>query len=169
MRFAKLTIGLLLALASAGTVSADNRQPIQIEADRLTVEEDSGISTYSGNVAVSQGLLNLRAETVEIHSADDEITRIIATVPESAAQPARFEQLSDGRRERVEGEARRIIYHVREDRLELLGKAMLSQADETTVSGDAVNYDASAGRVNATSSESDRVRTTIRQNPDREQ
>lgn len=167
IKWHSLILLLLAATAAASVDAADNELPIQVEADRLTVEEDSGISTYSGDVTVNQGPMNLRADKVEIFSTDDEITTIVATT-DSGDRLARYEQLPEGERKRVEGEARRIVYHVREERLELLGRAMLSQDDATTVSGDAVNYDAGAGRVNATSGDEGRVRTIIRQNDSRQ-
>ncbi len=166
MRFF-VTLTLILFVASA--VADDNKARIVINADRMTAIEDSEIVTYKGNVVVSQGLRSLKAEEVTIHYADDEIVRIEATVPDSGELLARFEQLADDDRDRVEGEARRIVYHVLEDRLELLGSAMLSQADQTTVSGDSVDYDADARRVNASSGENSRVRTVIRPSNNQDQ
>ena len=157
-RILSLAALLLAAVASA----SENAQPIQVEADQLTVEESSGVSVYSGNVRVSQGPLNLIADEVRIYSTGDAVTRIVASV-QGEDRLARYEQLPGDDRMHVEGEAREIVYHLQEERLEFNGSAMLSQADETTVSGEKVEYDAAAGRVNATSGADGRVKTTIRQ------
>lgn len=150
---------LLLAFFAS---ASENAQPIQVEADRLTVEESSGVSVYSGNVRVSQGPLKLIADEVRIYSTEEAVTRIVASVL-AEDRLARYEQLASEDRMHVEGEAREIVYHLQEERLEFNGSAILSQADETTVSGETVEYDAAAGRVNATSGADGRVKTTIRQ------
>ena len=157
-RILSLAALLLAAVASA----SENAQPIQVEADQLTVEESSGVSVYSGNVRVSQGPLHLIADEVRIYSTGDAVTRIVASV-QGEDRLARYEQLPGDDRMHVEGEAREIVYHLQEERLEFNGSAMLSQADETTGSGEKGEYDAAAGRVNATSGADGRVKTTIRQ------
>lgn len=159
--FHRLLACAALLLASV-VLASENAQPIQVEADRLTVEESSGVSVYSGNVRVSQGPLKLIADEVRIYSTEDAVTRIVASVL-TEDRLARYEQLPGEDRMHVEGEAREIVYHLQEERLEFNGSAMLSQADETTVSGERVEYDAAAGRVNATSGADGRVKTTIRQ------
>lgn len=154
---------LMLTIVTSGLAgAADNRQPIQIEADSLTVEESTGISTYSGNVAVTQGARQLHAEQVRIFSENEQIIRIVASVPAAATSLARYQRLADDDQDEVEGQARSITYYVREERLEFVGEATLSQSDETTVSGETVNYDAAAGRVDASGGD-ERVKTTIRQ------
>ncbi len=148
---------LLLLSLQTWAESVDNEQPIHVEADRLTVSQESGTSVYRGNVVVNQGSLRLSAEEVSIFSEADEITRIVASVPDTATKLAVYEQ----QEQLVQGQARRIIYHVSEDRLEFVGDAALRRGNDTRVSGDRVNYDAAAGRVNASSEQSGRVKTTI--------
>lgn len=153
----------VIGIASASAQAIDREQPIDIEADNLTVDEPSGVYTYSGSVQVNQGTLSIFAEVVQIQAQDEEIVRVVASVGPEHPELARYEQLRAGEIQKVRGEARTITYHVSEERLEFSGEARLSQGSETTVSGDIVNYDARAGRVQASSNGNTRVRTTINQ------
>ena len=65
-----LFLPLLLPMAAWG-LSDDRNQPMHIEADRASLNEKTGISTYEGNVHVQQGTLNLRGDrmTVQLSSA----------------------------------------------------------------------------------------------------
>ncbi len=77
---ALLSLGLSLAanpglaqgtnVAFAG-LKTDTSQPVQIDADQLSVNQESGVATFSGNVVVVQGDMKLQAGEVMItYSAD---------------------------------------------------------------------------------------------------
>lgn len=64
-----------------GGFTADTNAPIEITADSLSVDQDTGAAKFSGNVFIGQGALKLSAEHVEVvYSAEDnEISRLAAT------------------------------------------------------------------------------------------
>lgn len=66
-----LLISVLLVLFSSGWVSAD-RQPIQIEADKMTAMSKSKFVTFSGNVDARQGDIRIRSDEMTIHYLQDE-------------------------------------------------------------------------------------------------
>jgi len=49
-----------------GGISADPSAPVEVAADNLTVDQDTGTATFSGNVKIGQGDLRLSAGTVEV-------------------------------------------------------------------------------------------------------
>ncbi len=160
-----LQLALCLALVclngtNAFALKADQEQPIKIEADAATVDEKNGVSTYRGNVTVNQGSLFISADEVQIHSTDNEVVRIVAKVPLSALELVHYEQLPDND-DLISGNARTIVYFVKEERLEFLGEAILRQADAKSFSGETIQYSVTDSRVNAESSGDRRVITTI--------
>lgn len=64
-----------------GGFTADTSAPIEITADSLSVDQDTGAAKFSGNVFIGQGALKLSANYVEvIYSAENnEIARLAAT------------------------------------------------------------------------------------------
>lgn len=78
---------LLPALAAAqtnislGGISADPSAPVEITADTLAVDQDSGQATFDGNVVIGQGELRIAAGSVQVvyDSATGDISRLLAT------------------------------------------------------------------------------------------
>lgn len=64
-----------------GGITADPTAPVEVAADNLTVDQDTGTATFTGNVKIGQGDLRLSAGTVEVvYGADTgEIARLKAT------------------------------------------------------------------------------------------
>jgi lipopolysaccharide export system protein LptA len=55
-----------------GGLKTDVSQPVQIDADQLSVNQETGTATFSGNVVVVQGDMRLQAGEVTIrYSADN--------------------------------------------------------------------------------------------------
>ncbi|WP_375279624.1 lipopolysaccharide transport periplasmic protein LptA [Pseudooctadecabacter sp.] len=73
LKSALLTAALLLATPIAaqtnvnlGGISADPSAPVEITADNLTVDQDSGTAVFEGNVVLGQGELRLSAGRVQV-------------------------------------------------------------------------------------------------------
>lgn len=87
--FALLGFVFLLAMpASAqvdigfGGVSYDERQPVEVTADGLTVDQTTGEAVFTGNVIVVQGDLRMAAGVVRIVYSTDgnqDVREVIAT------------------------------------------------------------------------------------------
>lgn len=56
-----------------------SREPIEIEADRVELDEPKGESTYHGNVKVHQGDMHMFSDTLKVHVQDGKIERLTAT------------------------------------------------------------------------------------------
>ena len=54
-----------------GSISEDSKEPIEITANQLEFNDESGIATFEGDVLIIQGDLRLTAEFVEVVYSDD--------------------------------------------------------------------------------------------------
>jgi lipopolysaccharide export system protein LptA len=141
----KLPLALSFALLAApvAALQSDREQPIHIQADRVTVDETSKISTYEGNVELTQGSLHVTAERVEVHRATEGVQRVVAT-----GAPVTFRQRPDNAQEDVRGQAQRVEYTGDKALLELIGEAHLWQGRDE-FSGPRISYESDKNRVQA--------------------
>ncbi|WP_416140177.1 lipopolysaccharide transport periplasmic protein LptA [Halomonas sp. HK25] len=122
-------LALLLPLASAPTLAQgrDAEAPIEVEADRLDLDDRAGTAVYTGAVDIRQGSMRLTGDRVEIRrNAQGQLSRAIAT-----GERAYLEQQPDPSEPMVRGWGRTIIYHVAERRMELIDRAELHQGGDT--------------------------------------
>jgi len=140
-------LALALALpACAWAEKADRTKPLVVESDgKQAVQADLAkhTSSISGNVVVSQGTLQIKADKVEIR--EDAQGRPLAAASGSASQPASFRQKRDRPDEYIEAEAQRIDYDGGADRVRFSGgaKMRLVRAGVVTdeASASAIVYD----------------------------
>ncbi|WP_445003235.1 lipopolysaccharide transport periplasmic protein LptA [Halomonas mongoliensis] len=128
-RTSALLLCLLLPLASAPTLAQgrDAEAPIEVEADRLDLDDRAGTAVYTGDVDIRQGSMRLTGDRVEIQrNAQGQLSRAIAT-----GDRAYLEQQPDPNEPPVRGWGRTIIYHVAERRMELIDRAELHQGGDT--------------------------------------
>lgn len=64
-----------------GVISADPSAPVEITADQLNVNQESGAAIFSGNVVIGQGDLRLSAGRVEViyNGNDGSISQLTAS------------------------------------------------------------------------------------------
>jgi lipopolysaccharide export system protein LptA len=142
-----VVLSLLAASGLALAERADRSRPMVVEADRPgTVDLQRQVVVFNGNVVISQGSMQLRAERVEMRETADGYRTAVATG--APGQPASWRQKRDGVDETVEGTADRIEFDGRADTLRLVGNGRMkrlragSVADE--VSGAAIVWDNTA-------------------------
>ena len=68
----------------------DAKQPIEIEAQSVVVDETTGLNMFSGNAEVRQGSLLLLAEFIQVQTDNDEVVSMIAKG--SLEKPAKYIQ-----------------------------------------------------------------------------
>lgn len=83
---AALLAGALLAAPAAaqtavpfGDLSQDTEAPVELSADRLTVEEGGARAIMEGSVVVGQGDMRLAADRVEVDYLEGRIARLLAS------------------------------------------------------------------------------------------
>jgi lipopolysaccharide export system protein LptA len=132
-------VGLLLALSLALTPAhaerADREKPINIEADRVTIDDAKKVSVFEGNVVVTQGTLVIRANRMIVREDGQGFNHATAF-----GDLASFRQKRDGVDEYVEGYAERIEYDGRAERLQLFNRAHMKRGNDE-VRGSYISYD----------------------------
>ncbi len=122
------------ALAEA----ADRDKPIDLEADSVKVNDAKQISTYIGNVILTQGTLIIHADKLIVHEDSEGFQHST-----SLGNPTTFKQKREGKNEYMEGSAQRIEYDGRMDKVQLYTKAWVKRGEDI-VHGDYIMYDANA-------------------------
>lgn len=158
----------LLPIQFATAERADREKPMYLEADRATVEdvnrkEGSRISTFIGNVVLTQGTLRILADKVVMKEDAQGFRHAIAT-----GNLVSFRQKRDGMDEYVEGWSEQADYDSKTDKIELFRKARLKRGFDE-VQGDYISYNMSTeffqvtgGKERGVESGTDkRVRITI--------
>ncbi|XKE47479.1 lipopolysaccharide transport periplasmic protein LptA [Halomonas organivorans] len=125
---ALLALSLAATLASpALALEGDAEAPVQVEADRLELDDRAGTAVYQGDVRIQQGSLKLTGERVEIQRNDaGQLTRATAI-----GERAYLEQKPAPDQPLVRAWGRTVIYHVAERRIELIDRAELHQGGDT--------------------------------------
>lgn len=142
LRLAALLLALLPMLAWG--LSSDRNQPIQIEADRATLDENEGISTYEGNVLLQQGTLTLRGNRMTVHIVDNQVEKVILE-----GRPASYSQRLEGKTTKQQAEAGRIEYQAGAQRMILQQAARIWQEETEEFSSDRIVINLRDNTLNA--------------------
>ncbi len=140
------------ALNNAYAELSDRSKPTQWEADSARHDDLNQVTVLEGNVVITRGTFVLRAQRVEMRQDPEGFQFGIATG--SANAPALFRQKRDGIEQFVEGDAQRIDYDGKADRVTLTGAAQMRRleagavADE--VAGQVIVYDSRAEKYSVT-------------------
>jgi lipopolysaccharide export system protein LptA len=154
-----LGTALLLSLlpVTGFGLTSDSSQPINIEADRATLNEETGNSVYEGNVSLQQGTLVLQGSKMTVQLDGNSIETLVLT-----GDPATYRQRPDGKESDRHAEAERIEFYAKEDRVILLEKARVWQSGDNELRSDRIVFDLKSNTVNAGSNKpGDRVRITL--------
>ncbi len=152
--FATLIVWALLPAAACG-LPEDADQPIHIRADTAEIDQQAEKVVYRGSVQVDQGTLRVTADTMTIEYEDQKVVRITAI-----GTPARYQQQIEVDEGEVKADALTIVYHTRDERIDLKGEANLEQ-EGSRLAGDLIIYDIVAGKVDATAEADGPVRMIL--------
>jgi len=159
---------LTFAAGPALAEKADREKPINLEADRVTVDDIKQISTFEGNVVLTQGTLIIRGDRMEVRQDNQGFKEGITW-----GKLAYFRQKRDGYDEYIEGWAERIEYDSRADKMQMFNRASMKKGGDE-VRGNYISYDArteffqviGGGAKAAAAEKSDgRVRAVIQPKP----
>ena len=126
---------LLLAVPSQAE-KADRDKPVNIESDKVTVDDAKQLAVFEGNVVLTQGTLVIRGNRMEVRQDKEGFRQGTAW-----GNLAYFKQKREGVDEFVEGWAERIEYDGRADKLQMFTRAAMKR-NEDDVRGDYISYDA---------------------------
>lgn len=130
---------LLAAAQPALAERADREKPINLEADRISIDDVKKVQVYEGNVILTQGTLRILANRLVVTQDADGFQK--GSAQGGANGLARFRQKREGKDEFIEGEGERIEHDARNEKTEFFVRAWIkSGLDE--VKGNYVSYDA---------------------------
>ena len=158
---------LVLALAAGPALGeqADATKPTQIEANRMSADDVRRTNVFEGNVVVTRGTLNIRADRIVVRQDTEGNQYATAT-----GNPVRFRQRQDPKppeKEGVwmEGEAKRIELDERSGKIELYEDARVNRGGDE-VKGNYILVDQRSDFFTVTPGRGDgRVRATIQPKP----
>ena len=156
---------LLIGIAAAHAEQADSAKPIEIEANRMSADDARRMNVFEGNVVVTRGTLNIRADRIVVRQ--DKEGNQFAT---ATGNPVRFRQRQDPKppeKEGVwlEGEAKRIELDDKSGKIELFEAARVNRGGDE-VTGDYILVDQKSDFFTVTPGKGQgRVRATIQPKP----
>ncbi|MGK0419781.1 MAG: lipopolysaccharide export system protein LptA [Candidatus Pseudothioglobus sp.] len=128
----------------AFALSEDAKQPIEIEAESVIVDETSGFNEFSGNAEIRQGSLLMTAELIQVQTNAGGVETMKATG--TLDNPAKYIQSQENQARFIEATATKITYDVNEGMIFLVGNAYLIQGFDS-FSGDTLTYDINNDKV----------------------
>lgn len=151
-----LVVALMFSLsAPCHSLPEDRRQPINLAADSASFDQRSGVSTYRGNVELSQGSMRLRADQARVFISDGTFTRM-----EADGSPTRFRYRPSQDKPPIEGSGQRVEYNAVSGVVVVSGGARFVQGGDE-FRGDRIEYDLGSDVVNARSGSQGRVQITL--------
>ena len=122
-----------------GALKHDSSQPVEIAADQLQVNQETGRAVFQGNVEVGQGEMRLAAQRVEVEyeggdSSTGEVQRLHATGGVTLSSGAEA------------AEAREAVYTIESSQIVMTGDVLMTQG-QNALSGQklTVNLDDGTG------------------------
>lgn len=146
----------ILLANTAYAIPSDRNQQINLEADRATFNERTGVTTYSGNVLIQQGTLRIQANSIVANlNKSNKIQNVTAQ-----GSPAKFQQQIDVKGGLARGEGRNINYNAETGIIKLSGNAFLSQ-NGAVFRGENLTYSMGKGDIEANGGNNGRIQIVI--------
>ncbi|MBL8418030.1 MAG: lipopolysaccharide transport periplasmic protein LptA [Dechloromonas sp.] len=118
---------------------ADRDKPMQLEANRISIDDAKKIQILEGDVVVIKGTMVLKADKVVI--TEDKYGFQLGVATGGKDGLARIRQKREGLEEYIDGEAERIEYNTNTEVAEFFRRAWVRSGDDQ-VKGDYIWYDA---------------------------
>jgi len=125
---------LILLYPQANVWAETVNEEVFISADHMRLSVNSGESTYTGNVKISQGKLILSGDEITVRQKDNVIQSIIIL-----GKPARYNNTT-AEGETIVAESEKMTYDINQNKLVLTINAILEQPDHR-VSSQKIIYD----------------------------
>ncbi len=130
-----ITSSLLAVSIPAFALKDDTTKPITINSVNQALDVNTNTATFTGNVIVNQGSIQVKADKVVVIRPKGESGK---EVVEGYGNPVTFYQMQDNGKP-ISGHASKVRYEVATDLVTLTGNAYLEQQD-SNVKGDRITY-----------------------------
>ena len=139
---AALTMPVGLSHAQSGALT-DRSQPIAIEADSVTYSDVTQTSTFTGRVVMTQGSMQIQANSVEVIITPEGYN--YATAKGGANGLVHFRQKRDGASDWMEGQGEQLLYDNKSNVITLAKRAQVRRVDAKgklldQISGEELTY-----------------------------
>lgn len=138
-----LCIGLagLLFSSHAIALDKDKNAPVAIDADTTSIDFRTGQRVLTGNVEVTQGTLNIKADKIVLIYKGDDIDTATAY-----GKPVKFKQLPEGHKEMVYGEGHKLKLEQAKDLITLTENAKVTQGSNI-ITGKVIHYNMKTSKM----------------------
>jgi lipopolysaccharide export system protein LptA len=143
-----LCAALLAAALPSHAEKADRNKPVNLEADRVTVDEINKVHIFDGNVTLTQGTLVIRSDKLVVRQDAEGFQSGVATA--NPGNLARFRVKRDGKEEYVEGEGERIEHEAKTETTKFFNRAWV-KSGEDEVRGQYILFDGQKEQYSVTS------------------
>ncbi|GAB4254575.1 MAG: lipopolysaccharide transport periplasmic protein LptA [Methylomicrobium sp.] len=140
--------------SSVHALKSDADQPVYIDSNAATYDDNTGVSIYTGNVVSTQGSLKVWSDKLVVYFKNGDVDKLVAT-----GKPARFQQTPDNGGD-ITGKALTGEYYPKQNLLILIKEAVVWQEGNTYAS-DIIRYDSKNSIVKAGEQESDAKRVRV--------
>jgi len=124
-----------LAAGPAHAERADRDKPVNVESDRLNVDDAKQVAVFEGKVVLTQGSFVLKSNKLTMRKDADGFQYASAQ-----GAPATFREKREGVDEWIDGEALRVEYDGKREFIELFDNARLKRGKDE-VRGNYITYD----------------------------
>ena len=135
---ATLLGAILLLPLGAQAEKADSDKPLQLESNRMSADDVRKVAVFEGAVVLTKGTIHMTAERIVVTENEK------GHHAQATGTPVRFRQRLDPKDGEeavwIDGEASRVVYDERTERVELFDKARVTR-DRDEVRGDYILYD----------------------------
>jgi lipopolysaccharide export system protein LptA len=115
---------------------ADRERPVNLEADRVDLDDAKKEAVFEGHVTLTQGTLMIKADKIIVKQDADGFQYGIAY-----GSPAHFRQKREGFDDFIEGSSVRLEYDGKADKVQMFTNARI-QRGRDDVRGDYISYNA---------------------------
>ncbi|MGL9733923.1 MAG: lipopolysaccharide ABC transporter substrate-binding protein LptA [Symbiopectobacterium sp.] len=153
---AAIASALLAARVPALAVTGDTSQPIHIDSTQQSLDMQSNTVTFTGNVTVKQGTIDVQADKVVFTRPQGSHGKELIEI---FGNPVTFYQMQDNGKS-VKGRAQKVRYELAQDKITLTGNAYLEQLD-SNVKGYRITYLVKQQQMEAVGDKGGRVTTVL--------
>ena len=149
-----LFIASLFFSSQAIALDSDKNAPVTINADTTDIDFRTGKRVLTGNVDISQGTLNIKADKIVLIYKGDDIDTATAY-----GKPVRFKQLPEGQEEMVHGEGKTLQLKHAKNLITLETNAKITQGTNT-ITGRVIHYNTLTSKMTVKSQSSGKKKKT---------
>ena len=131
----------LLFFSNAQALDSDKNAPVTINADTTSIDFRTGKRVLTGNVDISQGTLNIKADKVVLVYNGDDIKTATAY-----GKPVKFKQLPEGQTEIVHGRGKTLKLTPAKNLITVKENAKITQGSNT-ITGKVIHYNTHTSKM----------------------